>query len=201
MSTTGRSERSIRLQNPENRERILWAGLKEFAAVGYEGANISAIAKQSGLNKQLIYHYFGSKRGLYDAVLETMLKRTLSAPDAGIEEILEATPEFEYAQEWVRMLGWEGLQYGGGDIPFARERGEGFSVLQRDIERLQKDGRLDVRIDPRYATLLVSLALIAPQILPQLSLVLTGEDGSSPEFRRQMVRLLELLLGLDPKAR
>ena len=41
----------------------------EFAARGFAGARTAQIAEQAGVNKQLIFYYFGSKRGLYDAVL------------------------------------------------------------------------------------------------------------------------------------
>ncbi len=47
------------------------AARAEFAARGFAGARTAQIAEQAGVNKQLIFYYFGSKRGLYDAVLRT----------------------------------------------------------------------------------------------------------------------------------
>ena len=52
------------------RERILMAARKEFAAAGLGGARIDAIAEAAQANKQMIYHYFGSKDQLFTAVLE-----------------------------------------------------------------------------------------------------------------------------------
>ncbi|MGO4431698.1 TetR/AcrR family transcriptional regulator, partial [Streptomyces sp. MCAF7] len=55
------------------RERILRAATEEFAEHGFSGARINRIAEAANLNKQLIYHYFDSKDGLYAAVLGEML--------------------------------------------------------------------------------------------------------------------------------
>lgn len=200
MTTAEPGRRPEGQRNPENRDRILLAGLAEFAAVGYEGASISAIAARSGLNKQLIYHYYGSKQGLYDAVLRMMLEQTLPGVSAGMAGVLSSALDFEHAGEWVRLLGWEGLSYDGGAITFERERREKFGLIRADLERLQREGRLDPRVDPRFATLLVSLAIIAPPILPQLTRLITGEDGDSPDVRRHMVSLLAVLLGVKPPA-
>jgi len=43
--------------------------VKEFTDKGYGGARIDSIARRSGANKRMIYHYFGDKDGLYLAVL------------------------------------------------------------------------------------------------------------------------------------
>src|SRR6202521_1036621 len=48
---------------------ILDAAEEIFAANGFDGARIDAIAAASGYNKSLIFHYFGDKLGLYTAVL------------------------------------------------------------------------------------------------------------------------------------
>lgn len=52
---------------------ILAAGRSEFAARGYAGARIDRIATRAGVNKQLIFYYFGSKAGLYQATLTRAL--------------------------------------------------------------------------------------------------------------------------------
>jgi AcrR family transcriptional regulator len=52
------------------REAILAAAQDEFAAKGLSGARVNTISSRAGANKRLIYYYFGSKDGLYLAVLE-----------------------------------------------------------------------------------------------------------------------------------
>jgi AcrR family transcriptional regulator len=49
--------------------RIITAARAEFAARGYEGARIERIARQARANKQLVFYYYHSKRGLFQAVL------------------------------------------------------------------------------------------------------------------------------------
>jgi AcrR family transcriptional regulator len=52
------------------RAAILAAAEQEFARHGLEAARTEEIAKQSGVTKGMIYHYFGSKVKLYEAALE-----------------------------------------------------------------------------------------------------------------------------------
>ena len=49
--------------------QIVTAARDEFARHGFDGARVDRIARRAGVNKQLLFHYFHSKRGLFDAVL------------------------------------------------------------------------------------------------------------------------------------
>jgi AcrR family transcriptional regulator len=49
---------------------ILAAATEEITAKGLGGARVDQIAARAGVNKRMIYHYFGDKDGLYLAVLE-----------------------------------------------------------------------------------------------------------------------------------
>lgn len=55
-----------------SRNALLSAGRAVFARKGLAGARVAEIAAAAGLNKQLVYHYFGSKEQLYQAVLENV---------------------------------------------------------------------------------------------------------------------------------
>lgn len=58
-------------RNPERtREKILREATAEFAARSYDGARVDSIARRCRLSKNMLYHYFGSKEGLFIAVLE-----------------------------------------------------------------------------------------------------------------------------------
>jgi AcrR family transcriptional regulator len=50
--------------------RILDAAKKEFAKNGLGGARVDLISEKARANKRMIYHYFGSKEGLFQTVLE-----------------------------------------------------------------------------------------------------------------------------------
>ncbi|MBI4421486.1 MAG: TetR/AcrR family transcriptional regulator [Gemmatimonadetes bacterium] len=54
----------------DTRALIASAAKAEFAEFGYAGARVDRIARRAGVNKQLLFYYFGSKTGLYQAVME-----------------------------------------------------------------------------------------------------------------------------------
>lgn len=49
--------------------RIVTAAREEFAKRGFAGARVEQIARRAGVNKQLLFYYYHSKRGLFQAVL------------------------------------------------------------------------------------------------------------------------------------
>ncbi len=57
-------------RSEQSQQQILAAAEVEFADKGLAGARVDAIAEESGVNKQMIYYYYGSKEDLYLAVLE-----------------------------------------------------------------------------------------------------------------------------------
>lgn len=61
------------------REKLLLAATAEFAAHGAAGARIDRIAERAGVNKRMIYAYFGNKDQLFAIVLEHSLSRLLEA--------------------------------------------------------------------------------------------------------------------------
>ena len=95
-------------RDPETRRRWLAdAARREFMAKGLEGARVDEIAKQAGVNKQLVYHYFGSKEALYLDILEKTYEAMIEAksslaldtlaPPAAIERLVGFT--FDYMAE------------------------------------------------------------------------------------------------------
>lgn len=57
------------------RERILTAAETLFATLTFSGTQVGAVATTAGVNKRLIYHYFGDKAGLYREVLRRAHRR------------------------------------------------------------------------------------------------------------------------------
>jgi AcrR family transcriptional regulator len=73
---------------PETASRILAAAEESFAAHGLAGARTERIAARAGVNKGLLYYYFGSKRNLYRAVLRQLLeqfRQTISPADSPLQ--------------------------------------------------------------------------------------------------------------------
>jgi TetR/AcrR family transcriptional regulator len=54
------------------RAALIAAAVAEFSRKGFAGARVDEIAVSAGVNKQLVYHYFDSKQGLYLVALEAV---------------------------------------------------------------------------------------------------------------------------------
>jgi AcrR family transcriptional regulator len=79
------------------RDRILDAASTEFAALGFAGARVDAIAERAGVNKAMLYYHVGDKQALYTAVLLRNFERVsarlaaVQAKGGGPRERLERT--------------------------------------------------------------------------------------------------------------
>jgi TetR/AcrR family transcriptional regulator len=73
-----------------SRGRILDGATEEFAAAGFAGARIDRIARRTKLNVRMIYYHFGSKKGLYRAVLQGIYEQAVRILDE-TEQLEEPT--------------------------------------------------------------------------------------------------------------
>jgi TetR/AcrR family transcriptional regulator len=110
------------------REAILNAAEAVFAEHGFDGARIDAIAKASGYNSSLLFHYFDDKLGLYTEVVKradrdmSELQARVLAPLLGAETDFSNPHEFKALLEvivttifdflvaqprFIRMMLWE----------------------------------------------------------------------------------------------
>ena len=96
------SARTIQRDPERTRDAILAAAQDEFATKGLSGARVDQIARRANANKRMIYHYFGSKDGLYLAALERVyegLRGTEVRLDLGHlepEEAIQRLVEFNF---------------------------------------------------------------------------------------------------------
>jgi AcrR family transcriptional regulator len=101
--TIARRRPAVPTRGEDARRRILEAALEIFAAEGYEGTSTRQLAERAGVNLPAIQYYFGSKEGLYRAVIGDIVEHTemhlaalvptvkaaIAAPDAHTEDLLE----------------------------------------------------------------------------------------------------------------
>jgi AcrR family transcriptional regulator len=71
------------------RDAILTAASQEFAEKGLYGARVEEIASRTSTSKHMIYYYFGSKDGLYAAVLQRVYAGFRSVEDETALEIAD----------------------------------------------------------------------------------------------------------------
>ncbi len=103
------------------REAILRAATVEFCRNGLGGARVEAIANRAKANMRLLYQHFGSKYGLYLAVLEHVYAEIRAAerqlklddldPVAAMQELVDFTfTFFQNHQDYIALINNENLQ-------------------------------------------------------------------------------------------
>ena len=83
-----------------SRADILAAATREFSEKGLSGARVDSIAERTKINKRMIYYYFGSKEGLYRAVLERSYGH-IRMSESAVE--LDSLPPEEALRQLVRL--------------------------------------------------------------------------------------------------
>lgn len=58
----------------EKQDRMINAALKIFSMRGYQFASTDDIVKEAGISKGLLFHYFGSKSGLYSFIYDYSIR-------------------------------------------------------------------------------------------------------------------------------
>ena len=85
----------------EQLERLLEAGVEEFARRGLAGANMRTIADRACISVGALYKYYGDKDGFFRACLD----RSLEALDRTLAEVTSEEAGFrEYARRIIRAL-------------------------------------------------------------------------------------------------
>jgi AcrR family transcriptional regulator len=101
----------------QTKNRLLDAAADEFGDHGFAGARIDRIGAGAGVNKERIYSYFGSKAGLFEAVITCHLIKGLDeTPLTGTGP--QAVADFAGAYfdasvltpKLARLTAWEGLE-------------------------------------------------------------------------------------------
>jgi len=134
-----------------------------FWTKGYEGASLSDLTTAMGINAPSLYAAFGSKEGLFKAVLERydarrqgFMDKVLSAPDAYgvarnyLEGIAEFAADTNGGQNPPGCLLVQNGSCADQTIPeeVARHRAEKEAKLRERFEQAQKDGDLPDDADP-----------------------------------------------------
>lgn len=81
------------------RSRLIEAGKTLFADRGYAGASVRDICKAADASSTMIHHYFGSKEGLYDAIINEFSSATFDVPLRLIAKPPKTAEEFRLRLE------------------------------------------------------------------------------------------------------
>jgi TetR/AcrR family transcriptional regulator len=184
------------------REAILNAAEEVFAQHGFDGARIDDIAKVSGYNKSLIFHYFDNKLGLYAEVVKRADRETsitqiqelrpfledesLSADPYRFRTLIETSIRvtFDYMVEHphvLRIFQWEQAEGWQTYMKIASQLNtEDMSVAERLIAPARRAGLLRSNVDPVILFIMAAqLCMTYLSSIPLYQGVLPDRDFSS----------------------
>ncbi|MQA26272.1 MAG: TetR family transcriptional regulator [Micromonosporaceae bacterium] len=117
--STATEPRWRRLEPDQRRSQILACARRLFGARPYSEVSATEIARQAGVARGLINHYFGSKRDLYIEVMREALTIPASAveklPRGSVEERVDAAVDWlldmltRHGDTWLAATGAQGL--------------------------------------------------------------------------------------------
>lgn len=198
-----------RKRNAEaTKQKILQAATSEFAGKGFDGARVDDIAELAQVNKQMIYHYFTSKDGLFTAVLESAyrhfrakeaaLKLDALPADQAILRIVEFTWKYYLKHpEFIKLLNSENqlearhlkasphtTEINAGHLPLMQEllqRGRRERTVRPDLDAMQ------VNIN------IASLGFFYLMNRHTLSMVFQSDLGSRAALNRRLAVMKDVI--------
>jgi AcrR family transcriptional regulator len=133
------------------RQRLLDAATEEFAARGIAGARVDRIAQAAGSNKAQIYHYFGSKDALFEAVFDRVVKATLAETPIDPTDLPEYAgrlfDRYQRHPEVQRLATWYRLERAHSNNPIEAIVASNAAKVKA-IAEAQRAGLLTTRFEP-----------------------------------------------------
>lgn len=175
------------------RQRLKHAATEEFAAHGLHGTTMDKIARRAGINKERLYHYFGSKEQLFGTILSDELAKAAAAvplgspDDTDLGEYAGRVYDYHAAHpQLMRLLHWEALSC-DAPVPNEKERTLYYDHKVEAFTAAQHSGTLTREPDADHL-LFLTLALSTWWFgVPQLARMVTGtaRPGSAEHARRR----------------
>ena len=195
---------------PERRrQELVDAALDEFSTKGFGGARVDAIVARTNSNKAMVYHYFGSKEGLYLAALEavyadiraqeTLIDFEQMSPDAALACLTEFT--FQYYLDhpaFVRMINNENLhqaQYLKRSRSIAAANSSIIDKLARILQRGAASDVFRANLDPVDVYISISaLGFMYVANQHTLSVVFDRDMMSARALQNRMSTIKDIIL-------
>lgn len=168
----------------QTREKLLSAGVRQFAASGFSGARIDSIAADAGVNKERIYRYFGDKKAFFEAVLAQELSGMLNGITLGVDGIedvvafaTELFDKFQSTPQLARLLAWESLE-----LPEAIAQEQRRAACAETVQCLQNAIGCTQEQAEQFLLSIIALVLASPN-LARISEAIIGDHASIPARR------------------
>ena len=190
--------RPLRRDPAATRKKLLTAARREFAGSGLAGARVDEIAARAGVNKQLVYHYFGDKDALYLAVLEWVYaeirehERQLNLeglpPERAIRKLIESSFDYLAAHpDFIVLLNDEnrgGARHVRGSRKLEAMHSPLVSMVSKILAEGVRAGTFRKGVNPVHLYISIAgLSYFFFSNTPTLSAIF-GKDLSSPAAKR-----------------
>jgi AcrR family transcriptional regulator len=118
-----------RLDVDERRAQLLDLGTGLFTRFSYDELSMARIAREAGISKALLYHYFPSKQAYFTATLQDKAVElaALTEPDPNLPPLEQIAGSLDAFLRWVEANGdaYAKLVRSAGAVPDVRELIEG----------------------------------------------------------------------------
>ena len=85
MASLGNFTKTLDVTHPTSAERILSTALDLFAVKGYDATAVREICEAAGITKPTLYHFYGSKDGVLQALVTSGFERFRRLVDSALE--------------------------------------------------------------------------------------------------------------------
>ena len=208
------TERNVAMRKPKapeaNRAHIVRAAIDEFAARGFKGASMDAIADRTDTTRALINYYFGSKEKIYLAVLEHVYSEIRHAeglldldhldPTSAIRRIVEFTFTYYLEHEgFVRLVVAENQARGRHFRKSKTMRSLNRPIIERlarVIARGRADGSFRADADPLEVHMVIAaLGLFNVTNRYTFGAIFQRDMGAKGDVRRRRDLVADVVLG------
>jgi AcrR family transcriptional regulator len=149
--------------NASVRDRLLEVATRLFAEQGYDGTSVDAIVDGAGVNKNMVYYYFGSKSKLYMTVFDEAylqlqkLELLILEDNLPIEKLIPKLVRLYFElhgkhEALTRLVLWENLARGRHLIPkeIKAVRLRVYEIIREALESGKREGTVSEEIDDKY---------------------------------------------------
>ena len=211
MPKTRANGKTPQRRNPAaTRQKLLAAARREFAASGLAGARVDEIAARAGVNKQLVYHYFGDKDALYLAVLEWVYEeiraqeRKLNLeglpPERAIRKLIESSFDHLASHpDFILLLNDEnrgGARHVRGSRRLEAMHSPLVSMVDAILKQGVRTGAFRRGVDPVHLYISIAgLSYFFFSNTPTLSAIFGTDLRSAAAKRARRKHVVDLVLG------
>jgi AcrR family transcriptional regulator len=204
-----------RTNDPERTKHdIVAVATHEFAENGLSGARVDEIAARTKTSKRMIYYYFGSKEGLYLAVLEEAYRHIRNiegelvvdhlSPEEGLAQLVRSTFDYHLANpDFARLVMNENMHRGefiGQSTIIQKLNVPAIQSVRSIYERGRKGGVFRDGIDPVELHWIISaLCLFNVSNRYTFAIIFKRDLGSAPVLAARRQTALDTVLNFVRK--